>query len=130
MAIWLIDKIKPKNGGKFPLMDAEDVLLPDGTRLSDVDLSKGRDGLTPYVGNNGNWWIGDTDTGVKAQGEKGARGIPGYTPVRGVDYFTEEDTYAIKSYIDSLFVPLTQEEYDALETVDPDKYYMIVGDGT
>jgi hypothetical protein len=25
---------------------------------------KGADGITPHVGENGNWWIGDTDTGV------------------------------------------------------------------
>ena len=31
--------------------------------------SNGADGKTPYVGENGNWWIGDSDTGVKAGGE-------------------------------------------------------------
>lgn len=31
----------------------------------------GDDGQTPYIGENGNWWVGTTDTGVKAQGEKG-----------------------------------------------------------
>lgn len=35
MAITLIDKIKPKNNGTFPLVDAEDVLMPDGKRLSE-----------------------------------------------------------------------------------------------
>ena len=34
MAIELIDKIKPKNGGKFPMVDAEDVACGDA-RLSD-----------------------------------------------------------------------------------------------
>lgn len=34
MAINLIDKIKPANGGSFPVVDAADVALPDGTRLS------------------------------------------------------------------------------------------------
>ena len=29
----------------------------------------GTDGLTPCIGENGNWWIGDTDTGVKASGD-------------------------------------------------------------
>ena len=32
---------------------------------------KGEPGETPYIGENGNWWIGDTDTGVKAKGEDG-----------------------------------------------------------
>lgn len=26
----------------------------------------GKDGLTPFIGANGNWWIGETDTGIKA----------------------------------------------------------------
>ena len=30
--------------------------------------NKGADGLTPYIGANGNWWIGTTDTGVSASG--------------------------------------------------------------
>lgn len=28
----------------------------------------GKDGITPHIGSNGNWWIGNTDTGVLAQG--------------------------------------------------------------
>lgn len=35
MAIDLIDKIKPKNNGSFALVDAVDVEMPDGTRLSE-----------------------------------------------------------------------------------------------
>jgi len=31
----------------------------------------GMDGLTPRIGENGNWWIGGTDTGIKAHGEDG-----------------------------------------------------------
>ena len=30
------------------------------------DGEDGKDGLTPSIGDNGNWWIGDTDTGVQA----------------------------------------------------------------
>ncbi len=37
----------------------------------------GTDGLTPRIGNNGNWWIGDTDTHIKAAGEKGEKGDQG-----------------------------------------------------
>lgn len=32
--------------------------------------SKGQDGLTPYIGANGNWWLGNADTGVSASGTK------------------------------------------------------------
>ncbi len=46
-------------------------------------------GETPYIGENGNWWIGDTDTGVKAaatdgkDGKDGADGKDGLTPYIG-----------------------------------------------
>lgn len=33
-------------------------------------FTHGADGKTPYI-KDGNWWIGDTDTGVKAEGKKG-----------------------------------------------------------
>ena len=33
--------------------------------------SNGIDGKTPFIGTNGNWWIGEIDTGVKAEGEDG-----------------------------------------------------------
>lgn len=45
--------------------------------------SDGEDGKTPFIGENGNWWIGETDTGVKAvgidgeKGDKGDKGDPG-----------------------------------------------------
>ena len=64
------------------------------------------------------------------KGEQGEKGSDGYTPVRGVDYFNEEDIYVIKSYIDGLFVPISQADYDTLVeagNVDASKYYMIVG---
>ena len=38
--------------------------------------SSGADGKTPYI-KDGNWWIGDTDTGVKAEGVDGTDGHDG-----------------------------------------------------
>lgn len=38
MSIPITDKLKPKGAGGYPLMDAEDILMPDGTRLSELDL--------------------------------------------------------------------------------------------
>ena len=35
----------------------------------------GQDGTTPHIGTNGNWWIGDQDTGVTAGGQNGERGV-------------------------------------------------------
>ena len=37
----------------------------------------GKDGETPHIGENGNWFIGETDTGVKAAGQDGADGADG-----------------------------------------------------
>ena len=34
-------------------------------------LLKGKDGITPHIGENGNWYLGDTDTGKPSRGEKG-----------------------------------------------------------
>ena len=47
----------------------------------------GEAGLTPFIGLNGNWWIGSTDTGVKAKGETGAAGI---TPQIRINSTTNE----------------------------------------
>ena len=55
------------------------------------DGQPGSDGITPHIGTNGNWFIGQTDTGVPAEGQPGAGGQDGYTPVKGVDYFDGED---------------------------------------
>lgn len=35
-----------------------------------VKGQKGDTGDTPYIGDNGNWWIGDVDTGVSAEPEE------------------------------------------------------------
>ena len=111
MAVEVIDKIKPKNNGNFALVDAADVEMPDGSRLSDFKVRDGKDGAP------------------------GMDGADGYSPVRGTDYWTEADKQEINAqtsaYVDSLFVPITQEGYDTLVAtgaVDPSKFYMIVGD--
>ena len=42
----------------------------------------GTDGVTPTIGENGNWYLGETDTGKPSRGEKGeqgAQGLPGPT---------------------------------------------------
>ena len=33
-----------------------------------TNVIRGKDGLTPHIGENGNWWIGDEDTGVPGSG--------------------------------------------------------------
>ena len=42
---------------------------------------------TPYVGTNGNWWVGATDTGIPAQGEPGVKGDTGEKGDRGDGHY-------------------------------------------
>ncbi len=45
--------------------------------------SGGEDGITPHIGGNGNWFIGETDTGIAAQGPPGDIGPEGPTGPTG-----------------------------------------------
>ena len=63
--------------------------------------STGQNGVTPTIGENGNWFIGDTDTGKPSRGEQGNPGASGQgvsaggtagqilSKVDGTDYNTE-----------------------------------------
>ena len=55
------------------------VLLTDGTSY-DITAPKGAagaDGITPHIGDNGNWYLGYTDTGKPSRGETGLQGPVG-----------------------------------------------------
>ena len=41
------------------------------------DGAAGADGITPHIGDNGNWYLGDTDTGKPSRGEQGLKGDTG-----------------------------------------------------
>ena len=45
----------------------------------------GENGKTPYVGENGNWYIGADDTGKPSRGAKGEPGTDGVTPTFGIE---------------------------------------------
>ncbi len=69
----------------------------DGTNgLDGTDGKDGQNGVTPHIGENGNWFIGELDTLVKAQGadgKDGQDGAPGEKGEKGEkgDAFTYED---------------------------------------
>lgn len=74
-----------------------------------VDMEAGADGITPTIGENGNWYLGETDTGKPSRGDKGEqgsqgeKGTDGHTPVKGTDYWTEADKAEIvQSVIEEL----------------------------
>lgn len=74
---------------RFKLLDSTVHMM-----VSDASTINGKDGVTPHIGDNGNWYLGDVDTGNPSRGETGPAG---YTPVRGTDYWTEADQNAIVS---------------------------------
>ena len=84
-------KASIKDGSGNPVEPPEDVYA-QLTALIEGGMLKGADGLTPYVGENNNWWMGDADTGILARG---------YTPVKGVDYFTTEEIQQIQNEVSS-----------------------------
>lgn len=45
----------------------------------------GTDGITPTIGDNGNWYLGGTDTGKPSRGADGATGATGATGEKGTD---------------------------------------------
>lgn len=53
------------------------------------DFISGRDGQTPHVGSNGNWFIGTTDTGVKATGRDGRDGRDGLDGKDGLSAYEQ-----------------------------------------
>lgn len=63
---------------------------------------RGDNGVTPHIGENGNWFIGDRDTGQPAGG---------ITPQKGTDYWTLEDVQEIQAYIDEQIGGALSETY-------------------
>lgn len=65
---------------------ADDIPFADGEtfqqkfnngELKGQDGVSGADGITPYIGDNGNWFIGETDTNKPSQGTNGVSGNDG-----------------------------------------------------
>lgn len=54
----------------------------------------GANGISPHIGANGDWYVGDTDTGVSASGEKGDAGV-GIESVAKTATDGNVDTYTI-----------------------------------
>ena len=50
---------------------------------SELPLPSGADGITPHIGDNGNWYLGTTDTGKPSRGATGANGSDGAQGEKG-----------------------------------------------
>nr|DAL41873.1 MAG TPA_asm: collagen alpha 1(VIII) chain protein [Bacteriophage sp.] len=84
------------------------------------DGTAGANGVTPHIGNNGNWYIGSTDTGKPSRGVAGAKGsdgargekgADGKTPVRGTDYWTAADKQEIVNSVIAALPDGTEVSY-------------------
>lgn len=87
----------------FGAVDGETKLYgSDGTTVTDLTASgeqgpqgpAGEDGITPTIGDNGNWFLGDTDTGKPSRGEQGPQGDPAAAPKKAS--YTGNLTYSNK----------------------------------
>ena len=58
--------------------------LKGATGAPGANGKDGTDGKTPYVGDNGNWYIGADDTGKPSRGAKGDKGEKGDTGAQGI----------------------------------------------
>lgn len=64
---------------------AGQALVTDGNGGRSWATVQGGGGITPHIGDNGNWYLGDTDTGKPSRGETGAKGDTGPQGPAGKD---------------------------------------------
>ena len=67
---WL-ESIKGEKGDKGDKGDRGDTGATGQNGQKGDQGNPGQDGTTPHIGTNGNWWIGEQDTGVAASGAQG-----------------------------------------------------------
>ena len=87
-----------------------------------IHNSDGLNGITPHIGENGNWWIGTTDTGVHAQGEKGEQGEQGIQGEKGAD--GKDGKSAYEQAVDGGFIGTEQEFINSLNNLNEIKNIM------
>ena len=74
----------------------EELRGPAGAAGKDgKDGVDGQVGITPHIGTNGNWFIGDVDTDVKAEGAAGKDGVDGKDGKDGVDGQNGKSAYEL-----------------------------------
>ena len=77
----LIDALRNDKLDAAELTNAINTALAQAKASGEFD---GADGITPHIGANGNWYLGDTDTGKPSRGETGAPGPAGADGKDGV----------------------------------------------
>lgn len=97
---------------------AGQALVTDGNGGRSWATVQGGGGITPHIGDNGNWYLGDTDTGKPSRGATGAKGDTGPQGPAGKDGAGMDITGAMVgqiakiSAVDSDGVPTAWEAAD------------------
>lgn len=94
----IIERNRDGKDGVTPRIDPETKRWMIGIEDTGI-VAEGKDGLTPSIGENGNWWIGDVDTGKPSRG-------------KAFEYsdFTEEEIHELQEPARAMI--------DALDTLD------------
>ncbi len=80
------------------------------------DYQKGDDGLTPYVGENLNWWIGDEDSGISAGG--GSSDLGEITPGDLLeDYYLKDEVDAQLEALNTTLESTIEENLGSIGTI-------------
>lgn len=66
--------------------------LAEAKESRKFDGAPGKDGVTPSIGQNGNWFVGETDTGVPANGQPGKDGTTPHIGENGNWWIGDQDT--------------------------------------
>lgn len=70
---------------KFPGLEDVYKIPAGGSGGTGQDGKDGKDGITPTIGENGNWYLGDEDTGKPSRGATGPQGADGKDGTNGTD---------------------------------------------
>ena len=113
------ENYQPKGNylGAAELPNAVNTALAQAKASGEFD---GKDGLTPHIGDNGNWFLGETDSGVKAQGENGQRG-------RGILKINRKPSKSGET-VDEITAPYKVGRSDVMEDAGVTKNDILVGD--
>ena len=66
----------------------------DGSSAKTIEIPIGADGITPTIGENGNWFLGDVDTNKPSRGETGPQGEMGPKGDTGATGANGQSAYA------------------------------------
>ena len=95
-----------------------------GDAIANIELTPGpagANGITPTIGSNGNWYLGDTDTGKPSRGETGPAGANGTDGKSAYQYAVEggytgtEEEFAAKLATE---IPEVSRGWKLIRTID------------